>query len=145
TLQQSLKEISDIERLCGRLSLGAGTPRDLKALSTSLTALPTVAAVIGERGSSLLKGLAPALLGLGALCELLARALVEEPPIQLKEGGIIRPGFHADLDELVALSTSGKDVLLQIEARERERTGITSLKVRFNRVFGYYLEVTRPN
>ncbi|HEY8210099.1 MAG TPA: DNA mismatch repair protein MutS [Myxococcaceae bacterium] len=145
SLLERLQEISDVERLTGRLTLGAGNARDLKSLGRSLEVLPALAAQLGDRQSALLRSLAPPLSALGELEALLGRAVVDEPPLALKEGGLIKPGFHQGLDELVALSTSGKDVLLSIEAREKERTGIASLKVRFNKVFGYYLEVTRPN
>ena len=140
-----LKQVSDLERLCGRLSLGAGNARDLRALAVSLGVLPNLAQVLGACSSALLKGLRGPLTALPELADVLDRAITEEPPVVLKEGGLFRPGFNAELDELVALSTSGKDVLLQIETRERERTGISSLKVRYNKVFGYYLEVTKSN
>ncbi|HSP79686.1 MAG TPA: DNA mismatch repair protein MutS [Myxococcaceae bacterium] len=140
-----LKEVGDIERLCGRLSLGAGNARDLRALAQSLAQLPRLAEVLARCEASLLHSLAGPLGALPELAALLTSAVVDEPPVNLKEGGFIRPGFHAELDKLVELSTSGKDVLLKIEARERERTGINSLKVRYNKVFGYYLEVTKAN
>ncbi|WNG58175.1 DNA mismatch repair protein MutS [Archangium gephyra] len=140
-----LKEVGDIERLCGRLSLGAGNARDLRALGLSLAQLPRLGAVLARCESPLLKALAGPLSALPELTELLLGAVVDEPPTGLKEGGFIRPGFHAELDKLVELSTSGKDFLLKIETRERERTGINSLKIRYNKVFGYYLEVTKAN
>ena len=140
-----LKEVGDIERLCGRLSLGAGNARDLRALGLSLAQLPRLGAVLARCESPLLKALAGPLGALPELTELLLGAVVDEPPTGLKEGGFIRPGFHAELDKLVELSTSGKDFLLKIETRERERTGINSLKIRYNKVFGYYLEVTKAN
>ncbi|HYO54670.1 DNA mismatch repair protein MutS [Archangium sp.] len=140
-----LKEVGDIERLCGRLSLGAGNARDLRALGLSLAQLPRLGAVLARCESPLLKSLSGPLGALPELTELLLGAVVDEPPTSLKEGGFIRPGFHAELDKLVELSTSGKDFLLKIETRERERTGINSLKVRYNKVFGYYLEVTKAN
>jgi DNA mismatch repair protein MutS len=140
-----LKEVGDIERLCGRLSLGAGNARDLRALALSLAQLPRLGAVLARCESPLLKTLSGPLGALPELTEVLLGAVVDEPPVSLKEGGFIRPGFHAELDKLVELSTSGKDFLLKIETRERERTGIGSLKIRYNKVFGYYLEVTKAN
>jgi DNA mismatch repair protein MutS len=140
-----LKEVGDLERLCGRLSLGAGNARDLRALGVSLAQLPRLGAALSRCQSALLQSLCGPLGALPELAELLGRAVTDEPPVTLKEGGMIRPGYHAELDRLVALSTSGKDVLLQIEQREKERTGIGSLKVRYNKVFGYYLEVTKAN
>ncbi|MBF5040931.1 DNA mismatch repair protein MutS [Aggregicoccus sp. 17bor-14] len=144
-LANLLKEVGDLERLCGRLSLGAGNARDLRALGLGLAQLPRLAAALARCQAPLLRSLCGPLGALPELGELLARAVADEPPVTLKEGGLIRAGFHAELDRLVALSTSGKDLLLQIEQRERERTGISSLKVRYNKVFGYYLEVTRSN
>jgi DNA mismatch repair protein MutS len=140
-----LKEMADVERLCGRLATGTGNARDLKALGRSLALLPRLAQLLGRVEAPLLKGLAGPLTELDGLAALLERAVAEEPPVGLKEGGLFKPGYHAELDELVALSTSGKDYLARIETRERERTGISSLKVRYNKVFGYYLEVTRAN
>ncbi len=140
-----LKEVADLERLCGRLSLGAGNARDLRALGVSLTVLPRLATALSRCSAPLLRALAGPLGALPELAEVLMRAVVDEPPVTIKEGGLIRPGFHAELDELVALSTSGKDYLLKLEAREKERTGIASLKVRYNKVFGYYIEITKAN
>ncbi len=144
-LTEAAKGVSDLERLCGRLSLGAGNARDLRALATSLAALPVLADRLSACRSALLGALVSPLRALPELTDLLGRAVVDEPPITLKDGGLIRPGYDRELDELVEISTTGKDVLLRIEARERERTGISSLKVRYNKVFGYYLEVTRSN
>ncbi len=140
-----LKEVADLERLCGRLALGAGNARDLQALGRSLEVLPRIAEVGARCSSALLKGLEGPLRGLPELSAQLSKAIADEPPVALKEGGLFRVGFHPELDELIALSTSGKELLLKIEARERERTQISSLKVRYNKVFGYYLEVTRSN
>ncbi len=143
----TLKEVSDIERLCGKLSLASGGARDLSALGRSLAAMPRLALALSGMKSDLLMALvgplsAPHLLELG---KTLDKALVDEPPPVLADGGFIKVGYLAELDELVALSTTGKDYLLKLELRERERTGINSLKVRYNKVFGYYLEVTRAN
>ncbi len=143
----TLKEVADIERLCGRLSLASGGPRDLDALGRSLAALPRLATSLGQLSGALLKALMGPLThaALGELGGTLRRALVEEPPAVQADGGFIRQGYHAELDTLIELSTSGKDYLLKLETRERERTGISSLKVRYNKVFGYYLEVTKAN
>jgi DNA mismatch repair protein MutS len=147
SLVARLKEVADIERLCGRLSLASGGPRDLKALGRSLQNLQPLGVGLGQASSALLQGLkAPleseALSELGATLE---RALVDDPPVIIADGGFIKFGFHAELDTFIALSTSGKDTLLKLEARERETTGIGSLKVRYNKVFGYFIEVTRAN
>lgn len=140
-----LREVADLERLGGRLSMGVGNARDLKSLGHSLTLLPQLAAVLGRCQSPLLRVLKGPLESPVDLGQLLQSAVAEDPPIGLREGGMIRRGYSEELDNFVALSTSGKDFLLQLEARERSRTGISSLKVRFNRVFGYYIEVTKTN
>jgi len=140
-----LKSVLDLERLCGRLSLGSGNARDLKGLADSLAALPKLAGILSRCQAPLLRMLHNPLSTLQELEQVLHAALADEPPISVKEGGLIRRGYNAELDELLAITTSGKEFLLGIEARERERTGINSLKVRYNRVFGYYLEVTRSN
>jgi DNA mismatch repair protein MutS len=146
-LVTGLKQVSDLERLCGKLSLSSGTARDLDALGRSLSALPGLAQRLGTLSSPLLQSLvgplsSSELLDLGAT---LNRALIDEPPLVLADGGFIKKGYHAELDVLIELSSSGKEYLVKLEARERERTGIGSLKVRYNKVFGYYLEVTRAN
>ena len=140
-----MRRISDLERLVAKLSLGQGTARELRALADSLLALPELRSILAGAESSLLKELAEALGGLEELAALLDRAVVQEPPVTIKEGGIIREGYSEQLDKLVAMSTSGKDFLLRLEKTERERTGIPSLKVRYNRVFGYYIEVTKAH
>ncbi|HEY0880059.1 MAG TPA: DNA mismatch repair protein MutS, partial [Archangium sp.] len=147
SLVATLKEVSDVERLCGKLSLASGGARDLAALGRSLDAMPRLAQGLSGLSGELLRALvgplsAPPLVD---LAQTLKRALIDEPPPVLADGGFIRTGYHAELDTLVELSTSGKDYLLKLELRERERTGISSLKVRYNKVFGYYLEVTKAN
>ncbi len=143
----TLKEVSDVERLCGKLSLASGGARDLSALGRSLAAMPKLGQALASMKSELLLALVGPLSS-GHLLELgktLAKALIDEPPLVLADGGFIKVGYLAELDALIELSTSGKDYLLKLELRERERTGINSLKVRYNKVFGYYLEVTRAN
>jgi DNA mismatch repair protein MutS len=145
-----LKQVADVERLCGRLSLASGTARDLKGLGRSLVSLGQLGAAL-ESGPAplpqLLKSLGGPLLSaqIQSLGATLESAVIDEPPAVVADGGFIRPGYDAELDGYVALATSGKDYLVKLEARERTRTGIGSLKVRFNRVFGYYLEVTKAN
>ncbi|MDB4969113.1 MAG: mismatch repair protein MutS, partial [Myxococcales bacterium] len=154
-LRLELSEVYDLERLAGRATLGVASPRDLVALARSLERLPSLRALIhGSFAGDVAARLAhPELLELPegdeALCGDVARevrrTLVDEPPPQWRDGGFVRGGFSAELDELTALSEGGKGKILEIEVRERERTGIGSLKVRYNRVFGYYLEITRSN
>ncbi|MFT3707411.1 MAG: DNA mismatch repair protein MutS [Archangium sp.] len=143
----TLREVADVERLCGRLSLASGNPRDLDSLRRSLDAMPKLATALGEFAAPLLKALLSPLTSpaLGELAKTFNKALVDEPPAVQADGGFIKKGYHAELDTLIDLSTNGKDYLLKLELRERERTGIASLKVRYNKVFGYYLEVTRAN
>ena len=143
----SLKSFSDIERLTARLTLGRGGPRDLWALGQSLRTLPFLATTLGSVRAQLLNELRPALevLSCIALGEKLLRALAEDAPNSAADGDFIRAGFHAELDELRALASSGKEALAKLEAEARTATGISSLKVRYNRVFGYFIEVTRSN
>jgi DNA mismatch repair protein MutS len=151
-LRAELAEIYDLERLAGRATLGVASPRDLAFLARSLSRLPSLRARLQAAltGSAEGKLDHPELLDLGEdLCADVAtgisRVLADDPPAQWKEGGFCRRGFSPELDELLDLSEGGKNKLVEIEARERERTGISSLKIRYNRVFGYYLEITRSN
>jgi DNA mismatch repair protein MutS len=144
-LAQALRPVADAERLLSRLVLGQGNARDLRALAGALLALPALAELLAARKAPLLQGAAGRLRGLEELAALLDRAVAEEPPPTLKEGGLVRRGYSPELDEIVAIAEDGKGVIARLEARERERTGIGSLKVRYNRVFGYYIEVTKPN
>ncbi len=144
-LAAALRPVADLERLLSRLALGQGNARDLRALAGALLALPALADHLEARAAPLLAGAGRGLRGLEPLAALLDRAVAEEPPVGLKEGGLVRRGFSAELDEHRRLAEDGKGTIARLEAKERERTGIGSLKVRFNRVFGYYLEVTKPN
>jgi DNA mismatch repair protein MutS len=144
-LAEALRPVADLERLLSRLVLRQGNARDLRALAGALLALPRAAAVLGARGAEKLREAGGRLVGLEALAARLDAAVAEEPPATLDEGGLVRRGFSPELDELVAIAEDGKGFLARLEARERERTGIGSLKVKFNRVFGYYLEVTKAN
>lgn len=140
-----LKEVLDIERLIGKLNLGTVTPRDLVALKRSLDQAPEINAVLADVSSLLLQVLVENIFELPEVRNLIGRAIEDEPPQNPSEGGTIRPGFHAELDELRALAGSVKAAIAGFEAKERERTGIANLKVRFNNVFGYFVEVSRAN
>jgi DNA mismatch repair protein MutS len=152
-LREQLRGVRDIERIVGRLSQGSGNARDLAALRASLEALPTLKELLADlerttldgEPESLVASLNAAIFPLPALCVRLRDALVEEPPALLREGGIFRLGFHPVLDELRAASTDGKAWVAQLQQQEIERTGIRSLKVRYNSVFGYFIEVTKAN
>jgi len=148
--QETLKGMGDLERLTARLVLEQATPRDLMALKSSLERLPGLRALLtAEAGAMALPALvaraAADLEDLADVRQLIAGALVDDPPLSLKEGGVIREGYHPELDELIGLSRQGKDWIVELQAAERQATGIGSLKVRYNKVFGYYLEVSRAN
>ncbi|HEX7124578.1 MAG TPA: DNA mismatch repair protein MutS [Thermodesulfobacteriota bacterium] len=140
-LRSALDRVADVERLTAKAALRQANARDLAALGRSLAALPAVA----DAASAIAPELAARLDPLDDVAARLAATLVEDPPAGLKEGGMIRPGVHAELDELRSLREEGTGFIAKLEARERQRTGIASLKVGYNRVFGYYIEVTRPN
>lgn len=146
-LRAALKGVRDTERLVSRLSQGAGNARDLLALGLSLAQVPDIAADLHalELQHPVFSPLRERMGDFADLTELLTRAVVDEPPITIKEGGMIRDGYDAELDELRAASRDGKNWLAELEARERRATGIESLKIRYNNVFGYYIEVTRAN
>jgi DNA mismatch repair protein MutS len=148
-LRRSMDGILDLERLLGRVSLETAGPREVVALGKTLARLPGLRAAVAEfvdaNPSSRWAEFALALDPLDDLNELIARTLVDEPPVALSDGGAIREGVDEDLDVVRSLSSTGRQHIAAIEERERERTGIGSLKVRFNSVFGYYLEVTKAN
>ena len=144
-LREHLGEVSDIERLASRCATGTANPRDLVALKCSLQRIPFLHAVLAEAQSPLLQEVLGRLEPLDELASLIETALVEEPPLNIRDGGLIRTGFHAGLDELRTASAEGKEWIANLEATERERTGIKSLKVGYNSVFGYYIEITKPN
>ena len=140
-----LRQVADLERILGRLATGLGTPRDLAGLGRSLAVLPDLATALEGCRAGRWRTLAAPLRGFEPLAARLQRALVDTPPADLDEGGFIRPGYSDELDALVALATDGRSTLVDLERRERARTGIGSLKVRYTRVFGYFFEVTRSN
>ncbi|MDO5450357.1 MAG: DNA mismatch repair protein MutS [Akkermansia sp.] len=146
-LRSSLKGVRDTERLVSRLSQGAGNARDLLALGTSLQHLPDICEDLAALAASAppFAGMPDRVGSFAELTDLLVTAVVDEPPVTIKEGGMIRDGYDARLDELRSASRDGKNWLAELEAREREATGIDSLKIRFNNVFGYYIEVTKAN
>jgi DNA mismatch repair protein MutS len=144
-LRERLGEVRDLERLVSRLSSGGGNARDLRAVAGSLAALPGLKAALGPGASPRLCALAAAVAPMPELQARIDRALVDEPPFPVKEGGMIRPGQHPELDRLRGDSTEGRRWLAEFQSAEQERTGIKSLKVRHNKVFGYYIEVTKAN
>lgn len=142
-LAVALKDVGDLERIIGRIVYGTAGGRDLAALRTGLTKLPALRTLLSPFSSALLSALREELQDLPDLCGLLGRALVDEPPFSVREGGFIREGYNADVDRLRYVLHNGRDMVAAIETREKERTGIKSLKVGYNKVFGYYLEVSK--
>jgi len=144
-LRESLKGILDLERLAGKISLAAAHPRDLVALKKSLLPLPKIFSLLEPFQSSIFSDIRSRWDNARDIVELLDRAILDEPAFLLTEGGIIKDGFHPELDDLREISRSGKSFIALLEKKERERTGISSLKVRYNKIFGYYIEVTKRN
>ncbi len=144
-LEEELKTVNDLERLLGRLGSSGGNARDLVGLAHSLARIPTIQKSLETAKALLLKNLCKELRPLEELVAKLQSALLDEPPLRLTEGGMIRTGYSAELDELHALSRDAKSALKAIEEQEIARTGINSLKVGFNRVFGYYIEISKVN
>ncbi len=144
-LRETLKTIHDVERLVARASLGIAGPRDVVALRQSLAAVPRVKLILTELQAPLVRSLVAELDDLAELRQELDRALVDEPPLVARDGGMIRDGLDAELDDLRSISRSGKQHIAAMEEAERTRTGISSLKIRYNRVFGYYIEISKSN
>ncbi len=144
-LRRALDGVLDLERLLSRVTLETANPRDVLALAASLAKIPGIKAAVGRLAAERLKTLHGLLDELGDLRERIEKTIVPEPPLSFADGGVIAAGVDRDLDELRELSRNSKQVLAQIEQRERGRTGISSLKVKFNSIFGYYIEVSKPN
>jgi DNA mismatch repair protein MutS len=144
-LRERLRGVADLERLVGRIALATANGKDLVHLRASLRRVPELREALAACGASLLAGVRDGIDPMDDVTDLIGRAIVDEPPFTVKEGGVIREGFDADLDDLVAISRDGKGWIAALEAKERVRTGIGSLRVRFNKVFGYSIEVTKAN
>ncbi|WP_461368666.1 DNA mismatch repair protein MutS [Candidatus Darwinibacter acetoxidans] len=144
-LGQLLDEVYDLERLLSKLVTGRGNARDLRALAASLGKIPAISQLFAEVQTPLLRELVQGLNPLTDFVQLVDSAIVDEPPITLRDGNLIKEGYSPELDKLRQARSSGREWIKNLEAAERERTGIKSLKVGFNRVFGYYIEVTNPN
>ena len=142
-IRESLKQIYDFERLAGRIACGSANGKDLIALRNSCFVLPDLKSDLSGCGSRLLTDLEQEIDDLKPVYRLIDRAIVEEPPFAIKEGGIIKEGYSKELDELKFSIKDAQNWIAQLESTERERTGIKNLKVGFNKVFGYFLEVTR--
>ncbi|HEY2961625.1 MAG TPA: DNA mismatch repair protein MutS [Pyrinomonadaceae bacterium] len=144
-LRALLKEVSDLERLIGRVSLGSATPRDLVSMLRSLNQVPAIREVLSGLDSSLLEVLAENTDELLDVRELIGNAITDDPPVKLSDGDTIREGFSAELDELRSISRNAKQIIATLEATERARSGIGNLRIRFNGVFGYFIEVSKAN
>ncbi len=144
-LRKQLSGILDIERLLAKITMGVANPRDVLALGRSLEKIPALKAAFETQRAARLRDLHARLDEVAEARDRILQSIADEPPINLADGGTIRAGCNAELDELRDLSRNGKQVIAQIEARERTRTGIQSLKVRFNNVFGYYIEISSAN
>ncbi len=141
-IREYLHPIYDLERLIGRISYKTANPRDFIAFQTSLEMIPHIKYLLAGFQSELLKELWEQMDSLEDICTLIKNSIAEEPPIVIREGGIIKNGYHEEVDKLRQAKTEGKNWIADLEVKERERTGIKNLKIKYNRVFGYYLEVT---
>ena len=144
-IAESLKKVYDIERLASKISYGSANGRDLISLKNSAKQLPEIKKILSNANSELLKELHKNLDTLKDVYDIINKTIVEEPPISVKEGGLIKKGYNSEIDQLKEATTEGKNWIIQLEVREREQTGIKGLKVGFNKVFGYYIEVTKSN
>ncbi|CAN5484191.1 DNA mismatch repair protein MutS [soil metagenome] len=144
-LRYLLKEVADLERLVGRLNLGTASPRDLLALNRSLSQTPNINLTLSDANSLLLQVLSENIFELPEIRTLIEKSISDEPPLNIADGGVIRQGFNAELDELRNISRSAKQTIASFESQEKRRTGISNLKVKFNSVFGYFIEISKGN
>ncbi|WP_145047250.1 DNA mismatch repair protein MutS [Paenibacillus xylanexedens] len=144
-LRAELKDIYDLERLVGRIAFGNANGRDLNALKQSLYKVPRLRQHCADSSSATLQHIAQVMDNCEDLRDIIGQAIVDEPPVSVRDGGLIRAGYHERLDELREASVNGKQWIAELEAREREATGIRSLKIGYNKVFGYYIEITKSN
>ena len=144
-IQENLKKVYDIERLSSKMSYGNANARDMVTLENSLAKLPEVKKSLENCSSAMLKDLYNNLDELQDIKELIEKAIVDDPPMTVKEGGIIKLGYNEEIDKLKTATTEGKNWIIRLEAEEKEKTGIKNLKVGFNKVFGYFIEVTKSN
>jgi DNA mismatch repair protein MutS len=144
-IREQLNGIYDLERLNGRISLGRANARDLVALKLSILKLPEIKRLLADSTSELLADIAHNLDTLPDVAEIIDRALNDDPPVSLKEGGLIREGYNSELDELIKITRDGKAWIADLAQTEQKRTGISNLKIGYNRVFGYYIEISKAN
>ena len=144
SVAELLSEVKDIERLAGKISNDNIMPRDCLALASSLSVIPNIRFQLSGFTSAAVRDIAEGLIDLSSVAELIGRAIeTDNPPAVLKDGGYIKKGYNAQLDELRDIKSHGKDIILNIESRERDATGIRTLRINYNRVFGYYIEVSK--
>ncbi len=144
-IREQLNGIYDLERLNGRVSLGRANARDLIALKTSILRLPAVKMRLANSMSELLSDISCSMDTLQDIAEIIDKAICDDPPISLKEGGLIREGYHPELDELIIITRDGKAWIADLALTEKERTGISTLKIGYNKIFGYYIEISKAN
>ena len=144
-LRDALDRMLDLERLLAKVTIGTANPRDVLGLGRSLAVIPSLAPLLTEARPARLEEVVAGLDEVPEVRDQILAAITEEPPVTLNDGGVIRAGYHAELDELRNLSRNARSIIAAIETRERERTGIASLKVRFNNVFGFYIEISKSN
>jgi DNA mismatch repair protein MutS len=144
-LRQHLRDVYDLERLVARVSYGNANARDMLALKASLEKIPAIRELVVQSGSDTLQRLVDGLDECSDVKAWIGHAIVDDPPVSVREGGMIRSGYHSHLDQLMEASRNGKQWIAELERSEREATGIKSLKIGFNKVFGYYIEITRSN
>ena len=144
-LQDNLSGVYDLERLMTRVMFKTATPRDLKSLSVTALKLPQIKEILSDFSSKLLSSLNESISTLDVISNLVENAIVDEPPVNVKDGGVIKDGFNEELDKLRSIISGGKGIIDEIEQREKEKTGIKNLKIGYNRVFGYYIEITKSN
>ena len=141
-LRETLKSIYDLERLCARMTLGTANARDMIALKTSLMCLPDIKASLADSPDPLLRDIGTSIDSLSDITSLIEAAIIEDPPFGIRDGGIIKPGYNRELDDIKNASKDSRSWIASLENLEKERTGIKTLKVGFNKVFGYYIEVS---
>jgi len=145
TLRINLRRIQDIERLAQKVATGSANARDMIAIKNSLLHLPQIKSALAKAQESHLNSIGKSIPELSHIAELIEKGIVEHPPMAVKDGGIIKTGYNKDIDELRAISVNTKDYIAALEAEEKQKTGINSLKIGYNKVFGYYIEVTKAN
>ena len=145
TLRSNFRRVQDLERLASKVNGGSATPRDLIAIRNSLASLPAIKQAVVSSPDAYLSSLGGDIPDLSAVRELIDSSITDNPPLGIREGGILKTGYSREVDELRKISVSGKDFIADLEAGEKKKTGISSLKVGYNRIFGYYIEVTKTN